>query len=150
MNKLLTRLFTACAVFAVGSSVAFAATGFSDNYDKAMAEAKAEKKMVLLDFTGSDWCIWCVKLDKEIFSKPEFQSYAKENLKLVEVDFPQIKTQAKNLKEQNEKLKKKYGFNDEFPTVMVLNSEGKKIGVLGYMQGGPKAFIAKLDELKGK
>ena len=59
-------------------------------------EAKTEKKLVLLDFTGSDWCGWCIKLDKEVFSKPEFQDYAKKNLVLVELDFPQQKQQTKN------------------------------------------------------
>lgn len=58
---------------------------------KAQAQAKAEKKLVLLDFTGSDWCGWCIKLNKEVFSKPEFAEYAKKNLVLVEVDFPRRK-----------------------------------------------------------
>ena len=55
---------------------------------KAQAQAKSEKKLVMLDFTGSDWCGWCIKLHNEVFSKPEFSEYAKKNLVLVEVDFP--------------------------------------------------------------
>jgi thioredoxin-related protein len=149
MKSFLSRFFTACAVLAVGSSVAFAAAGWDDDYNKAIAQAKAEKKMVLLDFTGSDWCSWCMKLDKEVFSKPEFKSYAKDNLVLVEVDFPQTKRQAKKLKDQNEKLQQEHGIQG-YPTIIVLNSEGKKVGKLGYQEGGPKAFIAKLDEMKGK
>jgi protein disulfide-isomerase len=149
MKKFLTQLLTACAVLAVGSSVALAAAGWDDDYAKAVAQAKTEKKMVLLDFTGSDWCGWCMKLDKEVFSKPEFKDYAKQNLVLVEVDFPQAKRQTKKLKEQNEKLQQEHGVQG-YPTIIVLNSEGKKVGKLGYQEGGPKAFIAKLDELKGK
>ena len=149
MKKLLTRFLTVCAALAVTTSAALAAAGWDDDYDKALAQAKAGKKMVLLDFTGSDWCGWCIKLDKEVFSKPEFKTYAKDNLVLVEVDFPQGKQQAKKLKEQNEKLQKEFGVQG-YPTIIVLNAEGKKVGQLGYMKGGPTAFLAELDKLKGK
>ena len=149
MKKLLTRFFTLTAALAVSTSAALAAAGWDDDYDKALAKAKTEKKMVLLDFTGSDWCGWCVKLDKEVFSKPEFKTYAKDNLVLVEVDFPHEKRQSKKLKEQNEKLQKDFGVSG-FPTIIVLNAEGKQVGKLGYMEGGPTAFIAKVNELKGK
>lgn len=149
MKKFLSRFFTACAVLALSSTVALAAAGWGDNYEKAVAQAKAEKKMVVLDFTGSDWCGWCIKLDKEVFSKDEFKTYAKDNLVLMEVDFPQSKAQSKELKAQNAKLQKQHGIQG-YPTIIVLNSEGKKVGELGYMEGGPKAFIAKLEALKGK
>lgn len=137
------------AVLSLLTSAALAAAGWSDDYEKSIAQAKAEKKMVLLDFTGSDWCGWCMKLDKEVFSKPEFKKYAKENLVLVEVDFPQGKRLPKKVQEQNEKLQKEHGVRG-YPTIIVLNSEGSKVGQLGYMEGGPKNFIAKLDELKSK
>lgn len=149
MKKLLTRLFTLTTALAVSTSAALAAAGWDDDYDKALAKAKSEKKMVLLDFTGSDWCGWCVKLDKEVFSKTEFKNYAKDNLVLVELDFPRGKQQSKKLKEQNEKLQKEFGIRG-FPTIIVLNAEGQKVGQLGYMEGGPAAFIAKVNELKGK
>ena len=129
------------------TSAAFAASGWDDDYEKALAQAKAEKKMVLLDFTGSDWCGWCIKLDKEVFSKAEFKKYAKENLVLVEVDFPQGKSQSAKLKAQNAKLKNEHGIRG-YPTIIVLDSEGKKVGELGYQPGGPEAFIAKLNALK--
>jgi thioredoxin-related protein len=116
---------------------------------KAQAKAKAEKKLVMLDFTGSDWCGWCIKLDKEVFSKPAFEEYAKKNLVLVEVDFPHKKQQTEETKQANQKLQEKYGIRG-YPTIIVLNSDGGKAGELGYMPGGPKAFIGKLDELKKK
>jgi thioredoxin-related protein len=131
------------------STAAFAAAGWDDDYEKALAKAKAEKKMVLLDFTGSDWCGWCMKLDKEVFSKKEFKDYAKENLVLVEVDFPQGKRLTKKVKEQNDKLQAQFSVRG-YPTIIVLNPEGEKVGQLGYMQGGPEPFIAKLAELKAK
>jgi protein disulfide-isomerase len=133
----------------VTSTAAFAAAGWDDDYEKALAQAKAEKKMVVLDFTGSDWCGWCIKLDKEVFSKKEFKDYAKDNLVLVEVDFPHDKQLPKKTKEQNDKLQKEHSVRG-FPTIIVLDSEGKKVGQLGYMEGGPTPFIAKLDELKKK
>lgn len=123
--------------------------GWSEDYAASLAKAKAEDKMVLLDFTGSDWCGWCIKIDNEIFSKPAFKSYAKENLELVELDFPRGKSLPAKVKAQNEKLMQEYGI-EGFPTIIVLNSKGKKIGELGYMEGGPEAFVAELKKLKGK
>src|SRR5213083_3508571 len=69
---------------------------------KAQAKAKEEKKLVMLDFTGSDWCGWCIKLNKEVFSKPEFAEYAKKNLVLVEVDFPRHKDLTEEQKKAND------------------------------------------------
>jgi thioredoxin-related protein len=116
---------------------------------KAQAKAKEEKKLVMLDFTGSDWCGWCMKLDKEVFSKPEFADYASKNLVLVEVDFPRSKPQSDAQKKANEALQNKYKV-EGYPTIIVLNSDGKKIGELGYQPGGAKAFIAELEKLKKK
>lgn len=140
---------TSLAVLSILVSSSLAAAGWGDDYEKAMAQAKAEKKNVLLDFTGSDWCGWCIRLNDEVFSKEEFKKYAKDNLVLVEVDFPQGKRLPKKVKEQNDKLQKDHGVRG-FPTIVVLDPEGKKLGQLGYMEGGPKNFIAKLDELKSK
>ncbi len=72
--------------------------------------------MVLLDFTGSDWCGWCIKLQKETFSKPEFQKFAAESLVLVELDFPRGKEQSEELKKQNQELAEKFGIQG-FPTL---------------------------------
>jgi thioredoxin-related protein len=116
---------------------------------KAQEKAKAENKLVMLDFTGSDWCGWCIKLNKEVFSKAEFADFAAKNLVLVEVDFPTHKTLAAEQKRANDALLKKYKV-EGYPTIIVLNSAGKKVGELGYEPGGPKAFISKLEELKKK
>lgn len=148
LRRFLSTLFA--VLFGLGLvNHATAAAGWDDDYDKALAKAKADKKMVLLDFTGSDWCGWCIKLDKEVFSKSKFKEYAKDNLVLVELDFPQGKRLSKKTKEQNEKLQQQYRVQG-FPTIIVLNSEGKQVGQLGYMEGGPEAFVAELDKLKGK
>jgi len=115
----------------------------------AKTKAKAEKKLVMLDFTGSDWCGWCIRLNKEVFSKPEFAEYAAKNLVLVEVDFPRKKQQTEEMKKANQTLQEKYDIKG-YPTIIVLNGAGSKIGETGYMEGGPKAFIAELDKIKKK
>ncbi len=147
MKRFLTRLFAVCAVLSLGASAALAAEGWGDNYEKAAAQAKAENKLLLLDFTGSDWCGWCIKLNKEVFSQSEFKEYADKNLVLMEVDFPQTKPQSGTVKAQNARLQAKYKI-EGYPTIVVLNPAGKKVGELGYQPGGPKAFIAALDQIK--
>ena len=117
------------------------------DYKKAQEQAKADKKLLLVDFTGSDWCGWCIRLNREVFSKAEFQEYASKNLVLVEIDFPRSKAQSDTLKKQNEQLAMQYQIQG-FPTLVVLNSEGRVVGELGYMQGGPSVFIAQLEKLR--
>jgi len=139
---ILTAALTLASNYAGGSE-------WLTDLPKAQAIAKEEKKMVLLDFTGSDWCGWCIKLNKEVFSQQEFIDYAKKNLVLVEVDFPNKKKQPAELKKANEALQKKYDI-EGYPTIIVLDSEGNKVGQLGYTPGGPKAFIAKLEKITKK
>src|ERR1041385_8627133 len=90
---------------------------------KAQAQAKAEKKLVMLDFTGSDWCGWCIKLHNEVFSKPEFADYAKKNLVLVQVDFPRRKKLSQEQQKANMALQEKYKI-EGYPTLIVLDGEG--------------------------
>ncbi|MFO1488189.1 MAG: thioredoxin family protein [Verrucomicrobiota bacterium] len=117
---------------------------------KAQAKAKAENKMVLLDFTGSDWCGWCIKFKKEALDTAEFKEYADKNLVLVEVDFPRKKPQSTEVRKANEALSAKYKA-DGFPTFVVLSKDGAEIGRQdGYASGGAKEFIAKLDKFKKK
>lgn len=117
---------------------------------KALEQAKAENKIVLLDFTGSDWCGWCMKFDKEVFATSQFTQYADTNLVLVQLDYPRGKSQSAELKKANAELKVKYQI-EGYPTFVVLDKDGKEIGrQVGYSAGGPKAFIAKLEGYKGK
>lgn len=144
MKKLLLGTFVALAL--TGAIAAESVTWLTDAA-KAQAQAKTEKKLVLLDFTGSDWCGWCIKLNNEVFSKPEFAEYAKKNLVCVEVDFPNKKKLSAEQKKANDALAKKYSIQG-YPTIIVLDGEGKKVGELGYLKGGPTAFIAELNKLK--
>lgn len=113
----------------------------------AETRAKAQKRLVMLDFTGSDWCPVCAEAHKEIFSKKEFADYAAQNLVLVEVDFPERKPQSEALAKANKALAAKYKV-DGFPTFIVLDGDGKELGRFQYEPGGPKPFIARLEKLK--
>lgn len=120
-----------------------------EDFARAQALAKASGKPMLLDFTGSDWCGWCIKLKQEVFDEKEFQKYAEENLILVELDFPRNKSQKPNIKEQNQKLQQQYSIRG-FPTIILLDPEGNQIGKTGYQEGGPKAYVEHLKEILKK
>ncbi len=124
---------------------AFANTleGWSTDLDKALADAKAGKKSVLVEFTGSDWCPPCIAMRKHVFSKKEFVQAASKNFILVELDFPKAD---KALSEKNKPLAEKYKI-EGFPTVILLNSEGKEFNRF-FASEFPKTedFLKHLDE----
>ncbi len=118
-----------------------------EDHPKASQYAREENKLLLMDFTGSDWCGWCKKLDAEVFSRQEFKDYAEQNLVLLKVDFPKHTALPANVKQQNDRLAGQYHISG-FPTVVILDSQGRQVGTLGYMEGGPAAFIAELKKLR--
>ena len=145
MKKLGLSLVAALAL--VQSAMAADATWLTD-LAKAQATAKQEKKLVLMDFTGSDWCPPCKQLHKNVFTSKEFADYAKDNLVLVEVDFPRSKKLPAELKAANDALAKKHQI-EGFPTVIVLSAEGKELSKdVGYSGETAKEFVAKLQKLK--
>jgi thioredoxin-related protein len=129
-------------------SIAHTAPAWLMDFPKAQSQARSEKKAMLVDFTGSDWCGWCIRLQREVFSKPEFDEYARKNLVLVEVDFPKRKTQSAAQLRANRALAQRFGVQS-YPTLVVLDSSGKELGRLGYEPGGPKPFLARLSKLTG-
>ena len=134
----LTMVFTA---------VSFAASDiWQTNFEKAAETAKKENKFMLVDFSGSDWCGWCVKLDNEVFKKTEFEEFAKENIVCVMLDFPQTKKLEESLVNQNKALKKKYNVKG-FPTVLILNPDGEVVEKTGYQKGGPEKYVAFIKEV---
>jgi len=148
MKKITVCLLAGWAAFQIGA--AETKESWLTDLPKAQAQAKKENKLVLMDFTGSDWCGWCIKLEKETFSKPEFNDYAKKNLVLVTLDFPNKKEQSDVVKKANKALEKKYDVHG-FPTLIALKPDGTVAWTqVGYLAGGPKAMIAKLDEAKKK
>jgi thiol-disulfide isomerase/thioredoxin len=114
----------------------------------AKAQATKEKQDLLLDFTGSDWCGWCIKLVDEVFSKDAFKTGVKDKFVLVELDFPQKKELSPELKAQNEALQKEMKVQG-FPTIMLCDTTGKPYAKTGYQPGGPEKYVEHLTELQG-
>lgn len=131
-------------------SVAFAAEAveWETDFAKASARAKESGRYILLNFSGSDWCGWCVKLDKEVFSTEGFRTYADRNLVAVLLDFPRRKAIDRELKKQNEELRGRYGVRG-FPTVIILSPDGELVGRTGYRPGGQEKYTEHLDEMIG-
>lgn len=116
------------------------------DFEKATSEAKKGKKAILLNFTGSDWCMWCIKLHDEVFSKEAFQEYAQDELVLVEVDFPARKELDEATKRQNYDLQEKYRI-EGYPTIILVDEEGKEIARTGYRPGGAQAYVQHIKKL---
>lgn len=133
-------------LLAAGLALSAHAGLWTDDFEEASRQAKAENRFLLLDFTGSDWCGWCKLLDAEVFSKSEFKAYAKDNLVCVTVDFPRGFSVKKRVAEQNAKLAKQYGVTG-YPTIHLLDPDGNKIARTGYKEGGAKSYVAHLEEL---
>ena len=118
-----------------------AGTGFDSNYDAAMSRAKKRGKPLFALFTGSDWCIWCKRLEQEVFSQPEFLAVATNAYELAVVDFPQDKSrQAPSERSRNKTLAEKFKVNG-FPTVLLIDANGQEMYRAGYERGGAKAWI---------
>jgi len=122
--------------------------GWTSDFKAAKEEAAKSGKDLLVDFTGSDWCGWCIKLDKEVFQHDEFKTGVKDSFVLVEIDFPKDKSKisAETL-EQNKELGKKYGVRG-YPTILLLDEKGRPYAKTGYRKGGPEAYVAHLNEFK--
>ena len=146
-----TRLPIAILVAALSllSAPSFAAgEGWTEDYEAAKAQAAEQGKDMLLDFTGSDWCGWCIKLVNEVFSKDAFKAYADKNLVLVELDFPRNKQKlSEEVKAQNEKLKEAFSIRG-YPSIYLTDSKGLPYAKTGYQPGGPEAYIPHLEELR--
>lgn len=135
------------AAAAAGGGAEHSEIEWLTDWEKAKQTAAAENKDLLIDFSGSDWCGWCKKLDAEVFTKPEFAAVS-EDFILVLVDFPNDKSgQSEQLQQQNERLSKEFEL-EYFPTIFLADSEGKPYAKTGYVEGGPKAYLQHLEELK--
>jgi thioredoxin-related protein len=133
-------------VLLTGTLSALAASGWQTDFTAAQTAAKKDGRAILLDFTGSDWCGWCIKMKKDSLDRKAFQEFADKKLVLVEVDFPNNKKQTDEVKKQNEGLQKKYGV-DGYPTFVLVDQSGKELGRhVGYLKGGPSAFVEKIEE----
>jgi len=116
------------------------------DFNKAKKEASEKKLPILADFSGSDWCGWCIKLNKEVFSQKEFKAFAKDRVVLFLADFPRDKKLSAEVKAQNEQLQQTYGVKG-FPTVLLLDADGKVIARTGYRRGGAAVYVDYLEKL---
>jgi protein disulfide-isomerase len=137
-------------IAAMLAMAAFGATstpqGFTDNLDEALKSAKANKRYVVAVFSGSDWCGWCKKLEKEILSTETFRKGAVGRYELVYIDNPRNQDLlSEHGKENNRKLTSKYDIHG-FPTVLILDADGKKVAEMGYDAGGPEKYLEKIEE----
>lgn len=114
---------------------------------EAITIGSNEKKPLLMFFTGSDWCGWCIRLQKEVLLTPEFAKWAADNVVLVELDYPRRTPQSPEVKKQNSELQQAFGIQG-FPTIYfakgvdkegIINFEG--LGSTGYVAGGPEAWL---------
>ncbi len=137
---LLMLIFTGCSKSGAGDSLSW-----NTDLSQALAIAKKENKVVLINFTGSDWCQWCKRLSEEVFSKSEFGDFARKKLVLVKIDFPRTIEQSNATKFYNQKLANMYGV-EGFPTIILLDKNGRGILKTGYIQGGAENYIHQLEQ----
>lgn len=145
MRNILIILF-----FVFGSlSIQAQNANWHTDLNTAMKESKKTKKPLLLFFTGSDWCGWCIRLQKEVLHTPEFETWAKENVVLVELDFPRRKAMEPEIKAQNMQLAQFFGVQG-YPTIWIAKAANdketkkvtfEKLGKTGYVAGGPQNWI---------
>ena len=138
-------LMAGLAAFAAG--VFAMPAGFTDDFDAALKKAAAEKKTVLALFTGSDWCIWCKRLEGEVLSQKAFSDEVGKTFVPVFLDFPSDKSLVKEATaKRNGELSEKYAVRG-YPTVLLLDANGEVLGQTGYKKGGPEKYLAHLKGL---
>jgi len=141
------------AAFALALTTTFATAsgdGWMTDFAAAKKKAASEKKDLLVDFTGSDWCGWCMKLNKEVFQHDAFKKGVADKFVLVEIDFPRDKSkQSDALQKQNAELQKSYQVAG-FPTILLMDSQGRPFANTGYRAGGPEKYLEHLKELQSK
>jgi len=142
--RYLTLTFTLWSLLIYCALPAARAATWLTDMGAAKLKVAAENKPMLVLFTGSDWCPACQRLKREVFTKPEFSTYADVNLILVEADFPRYRTQTPTLKQANAGLAKSFGIQ-YYPTMILLDTRGQEVARLRYGNDGVGPFLASLD-----
>lgn len=136
------------SMFAALSLSAFAGEGWLVDFEQAKAQAAAEKKILLMDFTGSDWCEYCIRLKNEVFSTDLFKTTAPKSFVLMELDFPQNESKiSPETRAQNETLQQTYAI-EGYPTVILADASGRPFARTGYKKGGAEEYIKHLGSLQ--
>jgi thiol-disulfide isomerase/thioredoxin len=131
----------AFAAAALAAAECAALTGFGTDYEAAAARARANGRDMVVLFTGSDWCPYCVKLEREVLSQREFLDYATNRYELVEIDFPKdASRQTESVRAANQALAKRFEVRG-YPTVVLADPDGKVLFTTGYSEGGAERWV---------
>jgi thioredoxin-related protein len=124
--------------------------GWLQDFEAAKSKAKAEGKDLLIDFTGSDWCIWCKRLDQEVFATDAFKSKIHDDYVLVMLDYPQDQSKVTDeIRTQNERLQQEYAVQG-YPTIFLTDADGRPYAQTGYQRGGPEKYLEHIAEFRTK
>lgn len=146
MKKIISCAIT---LFLLTSLISAADDIWLSDIEAAKKEAAKNKKDILINFTGSDWCGWCIRLDKEVFSTKTFKEKAPKEFVLVKLDFPRKEEQAEEIKKKNRELAQKYGVGG-FPSIVLTNADGEIYGKTGYEEGGPEKYLEHLETFQAE
>ena len=125
--------------------------GWTENYAQAVQAAERSGRLILADFTGSDWCHWCQRLEREVFATERFHAWSDERFVFLKVDFPHNRTLPEGLAKQNAQLNEQYSkYVQGFPTVLVLSPDGRVLAKSGYVSGGPDRWIEAIEQQLGR
>ncbi len=147
MKQLFSTVVFALLFAMAPSLLADAPKGWGTDYDAALARAAKEKRPILALFTGSDWCPYCVQLEKKVLKDSSFQKFAEKNVVLLYLDFPRKKQLDAKLTAQNKKLAVKYGVRG-YPTSLLLNARGETIGKVTARNA--RGYIRDIEQLAKK
>tara|TARA_Y100000385_G_scaffold291248_1_gene368118 strand:- start:11692 stop:12153 length:462 start_codon:yes stop_codon:yes gene_type:complete len=152
MNSYKIRWAIFCLVLSTTTSIFSQGLPLSHNLDESLNTAKAEGKNVLMLFSGSDWCKPCIQLRKNIIETSSFISYARENLVILELDFPYSKKNKlpKEQKEHNEWLAETFNKEGSFPKMILLDQNQRSLGVVPYRKkDNTDALISEINKIIG-
>ena len=126
-----------------------AGDAWTEDFAAAKTKAASEKKDLLLDFTGSDWCIWCQRLHTEVLNIDTFQTEAQKHFVLVELDYPRTKQIAPEIRKQNAELQKTFAI-EGYPSIYLTDEKGRPYARTGYAPGGPEKYLESLEKLRAQ
>ena len=135
----------------IGLAILMMSAGWRTDFDKALTDAKRDHKLVLLKFSGSDWCLPCIRMEKEVFGTDSFSHFASDNLVMVNADFPRLSKNKldKSVLKQNEVLAERYDKAGHFPLTLLIDENGKVLkSWVGYTGTKPADFIREIKSIE--
>lgn len=140
---MMKKLLALCTLALVSATLFAGELTWETSFEKAKKKAAEENKSILINFTGSDWCGWCKRLDREVFRKDAFSEFVEEELVLLKVDFPKYTSLPADQQRANEELARNYGVRG-FPSIFLVDKTGKVLLATGYQAGGADSYVRHL------